>query len=77
MTVSLTPSWYIVLSVDIMDDSGQHLSGFTHDVYKVRLDLSGNQIESEKAHSKLDDTAASICYFRFTVVISNPALQHL
>jgi endoplasmic reticulum-Golgi intermediate compartment protein 3 len=41
-----------VLNVDIMDDSGQHLSGFTHDVYKVRLDLSGNHIETEREHSK-------------------------
>lgn len=69
MTANLTSSWCIVLSVDIMDDSGQHLSGFTHDVYKVRLDLAGNQIESEKAHSKLDDTAVSIYFFRFTVLI--------
>lgn len=36
-----------------MDDSGQHVSGYTHDVYKVRLDLNGNHIESEKTESKL------------------------
>lgn len=36
-----------------MDDSGQHVSGYTHDIYKVRLDLDGNHIESEKTQSKL------------------------
>ncbi|CAO3685578.1 unnamed protein product [Umbelopsis vinacea] len=45
-----------LLSVDIMDDSGQHVSGYTHDVYKVRLDLNGNHIESEKTEKLGDDS---------------------
>jgi len=45
-----------LLSVDIMDDSGQHVSGYTHDIYKVRLDLDGNHIESEKTQ-KLGDNS--------------------
>ena len=35
-----------------MDDSGEHTTGYTHDVYKVRLDPMGIKIESEKAKSK-------------------------
>ncbi|KAM3586019.1 ER-derived vesicles protein erv46 [Umbelopsis sp. WA50703] len=38
-----------LLSLDIMDDSGQHLSGYTHDIYKVRLDQQGNHLDTEKA----------------------------
>ncbi|KAG0171221.1 Endoplasmic reticulum-Golgi intermediate compartment protein 3 [Apophysomyces sp. BC1034] len=44
-----------MLSLDIMDDSGEHITGYSHDVYKVRLDLAGQEIESEKAN-KLGDT---------------------
>ncbi|KAF7732577.1 Endoplasmic reticulum-Golgi intermediate compartment protein 3 [Apophysomyces ossiformis] len=43
-----------MLSLDVMDDSGEHITGYSHDVYKVRLDLSGVEIESEKAN-KLGD----------------------
>ncbi|CAO3645856.1 unnamed protein product [Mucor hiemalis] len=34
-----------MLSVDIMDETGEHSSGYSQDVTKVRLDLSGEQIE--------------------------------
>ncbi|KAI9254585.1 endoplasmic reticulum vesicle transporter-domain-containing protein [Phascolomyces articulosus] len=45
-----------MLSIDIMDDSGEHTTGYTHDVYKVRLDPMGIKIESEKAKKLGDDT---------------------
>lgn len=41
-----------VLSLDIMDDSGEHISGYTHDVYKVRLDSMGQLIDRQKETSK-------------------------
>jgi hypothetical protein len=47
-----------VLSLDIMDDSGQHLSGYTHDIYKVRLDQQGNHLDTEKAKGKPFDSIA-------------------
>ncbi|KAI7872260.1 endoplasmic reticulum vesicle transporter-domain-containing protein [Mucor mucedo] len=34
-----------LLNVDIMDDTGEHSSGYSQDVTKVRLDLSGKEIE--------------------------------
>ncbi|KAI7871534.1 endoplasmic reticulum vesicle transporter-domain-containing protein [Spinellus fusiger] len=45
-----------MLSVDIMDDSGDHISGYTHDVYKVRLDLMGVELTSEKEKTLGDNT---------------------
>lgn len=35
----------IVLNVDIMDETGEHSSGYSQDVTKVRLDLQGEPIE--------------------------------
>ncbi|CAO3652719.1 unnamed protein product [Cunninghamella echinulata] len=43
-----------MLSVDMMDDSGTHMSGLTHNVYKVRLDTMGQVIDTEKEY-KLGD----------------------
>ena len=54
-----------MLSIDIMDDSGEHTTGYTHDVYKVRLDPMGVKIESEKAKSKY-----SIYLFLLTILYS-------
>ncbi|KAI8143705.1 endoplasmic reticulum vesicle transporter-domain-containing protein [Fennellomyces sp. T-0311] len=45
-----------MLSIDIMDDSGEHTTGYTHDVYKVRLDPMGVKIDTEKAKKLGDDT---------------------
>jgi hypothetical protein len=33
------------MNVDIMDDTGEHSSGYSQDVIKVRLDLDGAPIE--------------------------------
>ncbi|CAO3680883.1 unnamed protein product [Rhizopus microsporus] len=35
-----------MLSIDIMDDTGEHSTGYSQDITKVRLDLSGKVIES-------------------------------
>ncbi|KAL0089075.1 endoplasmic reticulum vesicle transporter-domain-containing protein [Phycomyces blakesleeanus] len=48
-----------MLSLDIMDDSGEHITGYSHDVYKVRLDLMGVQIKSEKEQKLGDNTKAA------------------
>ena len=32
-----------------MDESGDHISDYDHDVFKVRLDEHGNEIHREKA----------------------------
>ncbi|KAF7724476.1 hypothetical protein EC973_000985 [Apophysomyces ossiformis] len=37
-----------VLSLDVMDEGDQHVTGYEHDVFKVRLDASGNEIEKDK-----------------------------
>ncbi|KAI8098853.1 endoplasmic reticulum vesicle transporter-domain-containing protein [Halteromyces radiatus] len=37
-----------MLSLDIMDESGQHISNYEHDVFKVRLDENGKEINTEK-----------------------------
>ncbi|KAI8328229.1 endoplasmic reticulum vesicle transporter-domain-containing protein [Chlamydoabsidia padenii] len=37
-----------LLSLDVMDESGQHISNYEHDVFKVRLDEDGKEIEAEK-----------------------------
>jgi hypothetical protein len=38
-----------VLSLDVMDESGDHISEYDHDVYKERLDSSGRSILKEKS----------------------------
>ncbi|KAI8098694.1 endoplasmic reticulum vesicle transporter-domain-containing protein [Halteromyces radiatus] len=45
-----------MLSLDVMDDSGEHLSGLTHNVYKVRLDAMGQIIDTEKEYQLGDKT---------------------
>ncbi|KAL1935903.1 hypothetical protein VTP01DRAFT_37 [Rhizomucor pusillus] len=45
-----------MLTLDIMDDSGEHISGYMHDVYKVRLDPFGKRIHTEKADKLGDNT---------------------
>jgi hypothetical protein len=35
-----------VTNVDIMDDTGEHSSGYSQDVTKVRLDINGVPIET-------------------------------
>ncbi|KAI9315741.1 ERGIC and golgi 3 [Dichotomocladium elegans] len=45
-----------MLSLDIMDDSGEHISDYTHDVYKVRLDSMGVKIDTQK-EKKLGDNS--------------------
>ncbi|CAO3587056.1 unnamed protein product [Absidia cylindrospora] len=45
-----------MLSLDLMDDSGQHISGLTHNVYKVRLDTMGQVIDTEKEYQLGDKT---------------------
>lgn len=42
----------IVLSLDVMDESGDHVTDYDHDVFKVRLDADGNEIHREKATGK-------------------------
>ncbi|RUO95511.1 ERGIC and golgi 3 [Jimgerdemannia flammicorona] len=37
-----------MLSLDVMDDSGEHLNDYTHDLYRVRLDQWGNTVHTEK-----------------------------
>lgn len=43
---------FVVLSIDIMDDTGEHSTGYSQDITKVRLDLSGKVIESGQTVSK-------------------------
>jgi hypothetical protein len=35
-----------------MDESGQHISNYEHDVFKVRLDEEGKEITVEKPSGK-------------------------
>lgn len=35
-----------------MDESGQHISNYDHDVFKVRLDENGQESQAEKQASK-------------------------
>lgn len=42
----------IVLSLDVMDESGDHVTDYDHDVFKVRLDADGKEIHREKATGK-------------------------
>lgn len=44
----------IVLNVDVMDDIGEHSSGYSQDVIKVRLDLAGNPVDLGEAVSKYE-----------------------
>ncbi|ORX53598.1 DUF1692-domain-containing protein [Hesseltinella vesiculosa] len=39
-----------LLSLDVMDDSGAHLSGLSHNVFKVRLDQNGQTIDTTKEY---------------------------
>ncbi|KAG0178633.1 hypothetical protein DFQ29_003201 [Apophysomyces sp. BC1021] len=36
------------MSLDVMDEAEQHVTGYEHDVFKVRLDPSGNEIQKDK-----------------------------
>ncbi|KAI8997450.1 endoplasmic reticulum vesicle transporter-domain-containing protein [Pilobolus umbonatus] len=38
-----------ILSLDVMDESGDHITEYDHDVYKERLDKTGVSIEQEKS----------------------------
>jgi hypothetical protein len=40
---------FAVLSLDIMDESGEHISEYDHDVYKERLGPDGKSIHKEKS----------------------------
>lgn len=42
----------LVLSLDVMDESGDHIGDYDHDVYKERLDPSGKAIEKTKSEGK-------------------------
>ncbi|KAK9686986.1 ER-derived vesicles protein erv46 [Basidiobolus ranarum] len=39
-----------LLSLDVMDISGAHQENINHDIYKVRLDPSGNEISKDKEY---------------------------
>lgn len=41
-----------MLSLDIMDESGEHVADYDHDVYKERLDPEGRVILTEKSNGK-------------------------
>jgi hypothetical protein len=43
----------LVLNVDIMDETGEHSSGYSQDVTKVRLSLSGVPLETGETISKI------------------------
>jgi len=45
-----------MLSVDVMDDAGEHLNDYTHDIYRVRIDRYGNPVHIEKATDLGDQT---------------------
>ncbi|KAI8971707.1 endoplasmic reticulum vesicle transporter-domain-containing protein [Mycotypha africana] len=54
-----------MLSLDIMDESGEQISEYEHDVYKERLDSSGKPILKEKSegrnsHQDLSNNAAQL-----------------
>ena len=59
-------SVYPVLSVDVIDSSGEHQFGVEHNVFKRRLDLEGNPLQEaqldtiNKNHNKTDVTAAAV-----------------
>ncbi|KAI9265958.1 endoplasmic reticulum vesicle transporter-domain-containing protein [Sporodiniella umbellata] len=38
-----------MLSLDVMDETGEHIRDFDHDVYKNRLDPQGREIETERS----------------------------
>ncbi|CAO3613540.1 unnamed protein product [Mucor hiemalis] len=48
-----------MLSLDVMDESGEHISQYDHEVYKVRLDPSGKEISKEKSED-LSNSAAKL-----------------
>ncbi|KAI8062499.1 endoplasmic reticulum vesicle transporter-domain-containing protein [Gongronella butleri] len=45
-----------MLSLDVMDDAGSHLTGLSHNVFKVRLDPQGNEIDKNKEYELGDKT---------------------
>ncbi|KAI8334489.1 endoplasmic reticulum vesicle transporter-domain-containing protein [Blakeslea trispora] len=45
------------LSLDVMDESGEHISEYDHDVYKERLDQQGNSIIKEKSEDLRNNAA--------------------
>lgn len=45
--------YLVVLSLDVMDESGEHISEYNHDVFKERLDASGRVITKEKSEGKI------------------------
>lgn len=47
----------VVLSMDVMDISGEHQTDLEHDITKTRLSADGRTIESSKSGRK------STCYF--------------
>ncbi|GAA5804324.1 endoplasmic reticulum vesicle transporter-domain-containing protein [Helicostylum pulchrum] len=48
-----------ILSLDVMDESGDHMGDYDHDVYKERLDPSGKVIEKTKSED-LGNSAAKL-----------------
>lgn len=46
-------SFNLVLSLDIMDESGEHISEYDHDVYKERLGPDGKSINKEKSEGRV------------------------
>ena len=51
----------IVLSLDVMDESGDHVTDYDHDVFKVRLDADGKEIHREKATGKMGVKRERVC----------------
>jgi hypothetical protein len=45
----------LVLSLDIMDESGEHVTDYVHQVYKERLDPKGNVIEKQELQGDKND----------------------
>jgi hypothetical protein len=40
---------FLVLSLDVMDISGEHQSDLEHDISKTRLDKDGRELETTKS----------------------------
>lgn len=45
-----------------MDESGEHISQYDHEVYKVRLDPSGKEISKEKSEGNLQKKKSGQMY---------------
>ncbi|KAI8062615.1 endoplasmic reticulum vesicle transporter-domain-containing protein [Gongronella butleri] len=52
------------LSLDIMDESGEHINHFSHDVFKSRLDANGKEIDKQKQTQLRNSMAADEAEFR-------------